>query len=59
MNIQQFAAALDTGHALSLCQDQMKEMQSQIDALNRKMDGLTAVPTSTADPAAGSDKEAM
>lgn len=59
MNIQQFAAALDTGQELKVCQDQMKEMQTKIDALTRRVDGLTAVPTTTADPAAGSDKEAM
>ena len=59
MNIQQFAAALDTGHALSLCQDQMKEMQAQIDALNRKVDGLTSRPITAEGQGDGSDKEAM
>jgi cell division protein FtsL len=59
MNIQQFAAALDTGQELKVCQDQIKNMQSQIDELKGKVDRLTAVPTTTADPAAGSDKEAM
>lgn len=59
MNIQQFAAALDTGQELKVCQDQMRDMQSQINELKGKVDRLTAVPTITADPATGSDKEAM
>ena len=59
MNIQQFAAALDTGHALQLCQDQMKGMQEQIDALNRKVDGLTAAPITAEGQGDGSVKKAM
>jgi transcriptional regulator with XRE-family HTH domain len=59
MNIQQFAAALDTGQELKVCQDQMRDMQSQINELKGKVDRLTAVPTTAEDPAAGSDKEAM
>jgi hypothetical protein len=47
MNIQQFAAALDTGQALQICQEQMKEMQEQINALNEKVDRLSAVPSTT------------
>ena len=38
MNIQQFAAALDTGQELKECKDLMKSMQQQIDALNHKVD---------------------
>jgi cell division protein FtsL len=59
MNIQQFAAALDTGQELKICQDQIKGMQTQIDELKGKVDRLTAVPIIAEDPAAGSDKEAM
>jgi hypothetical protein len=58
MNIQQFAAALDTGQALQVCQDQMKVMQEQIDDLNLKMDRLTA-PSIPGRQADGSEKEAM
>lgn len=59
MNIQQFAAALDTGIALQLCQDQMKVMQEQIDALNHKVDRLTAAPVITEGQGDGSVKKAM
>jgi uncharacterized protein YjlB len=57
MNIQQFAAALDTSHELKVCQDQMKDMQEQINTLNQKMDRLTAVPTTVADPIAGLEEK--
>jgi intracellular sulfur oxidation DsrE/DsrF family protein len=59
MNIQQFAAALDTGHALQACQDSMKEMQTQIDELTKKVDRLTASPTISGGQGDGSEKEAM
>lgn len=59
MNIQQFAAALDTGQELKVCQDQIKNMQSQINELKGKVDRLTAVPIIAADPATGSEKKAM
>jgi len=59
MNIQQFAAALDTGEALKLCQDQMKDMQEQINSLNARIDGLTAPSTAERLAGAGSEKEAM
>lgn len=59
MNIQQFAAALDTGQELKVCQDQMKDMQGQINELNNKVDRLTAVPTTVADPIAGSEEKGM
>jgi transcriptional regulator with XRE-family HTH domain len=58
MNIQQFAAALDTGQALKACQDQMKAMQEQIDALHAKVDRLTA-PSTTERQGDGSEKKAM
>lgn len=59
MNIQQFAAALDTGIALQSCQDQIKLMQEQIDALNKKVDRLSAAPVTTEGPGDGSVKKAM
>lgn len=59
MNIQQFAAALDTGEALKSCQDQMKTMQEQINALNARIDGLTAPSTAERQAGTGSEKEAM
>jgi len=58
MNIQQFSAAMDAGKELKVCQNQMKDMQKQIDSLNRKVDGLTAVPTSADSPTAGSEEKA-
>ncbi|MDD4356021.1 MAG: helix-turn-helix domain-containing protein [Smithellaceae bacterium] len=58
MNIQQFAAALDTGQALKICQDQMKAMQEQIDTLNAKVDRLSA-PSTTERQGDGSEKKAM
>ena len=45
MNIQQFAAALDTGYELKVCQEQMKGLQSQIDVLKDQVDRLTAAPS--------------
>ncbi|MEN6620033.1 MAG: hypothetical protein ABFD50_00570 [Smithella sp.] len=59
MNIQQFAAALDTGEALKLCQDQMKAMQEQINTLNARIDGLTAPSIAERQVGAGSEKEVM
>ena len=44
LNIQQFAAALDTGHELKVCQDQISGLQAQIDELKRQMERLAAVP---------------
>jgi transcriptional regulator with XRE-family HTH domain len=57
MNIQQFAAALDTGKELKICQDQITDLQSQIDELRGQVDRLTAIPSITADPAAGSEEK--
>lgn len=57
MNIQQFAPALETGHALQLCQDTMKAMQKQIDELNKKVDRLTSVPTTSGGQGDGSEEK--
>jgi len=57
MNIQQFAAALDTGKELKICQDQISGLQSQIDKLRGQVDRLTAVPTTVATPASGSEEK--
>ena len=59
MNIQQFAAALDTGQELKECKDLMKSMQQQIDALNHKVDRLTAAPCGAEGQGDGSAKKAM
>ncbi|PKN71229.1 MAG: hypothetical protein CVU54_02065 [Deltaproteobacteria bacterium HGW-Deltaproteobacteria-12] len=58
MNIQQFAAALDTGQELKECKDMMKAMQLQIDDLSAKVDRLTA-PSTAERQADGSVKKAM
>lgn len=59
MNIQQFATALNTGHALQFCQDQMKDMQAQIDVLKQQVDRLTAAPITAEGQGDGSAKKAM
>ncbi len=58
MNIQQFAAALDTGQELKACQEQIKSMQEQIDDLNKKVDRLIA-PSTAERQGDGSEKKAM
>ncbi|MEN6316619.1 MAG: helix-turn-helix transcriptional regulator [Clostridiaceae bacterium] len=58
MNIQQFAAAQDTGQILQQCQDQMKVMQAQIDDLNTKVDRLTT-PSTAERQDDGSEEKAM
>jgi hypothetical protein len=47
MTIQQFAEALDTGHALQKCQEQIGCLQTQINELKQQMDRLMVVPTIT------------
>jgi len=59
MNIQQFAAALDTGQSLQICQEQIKAMQTQIDALHARIDRLTAPSTAERQEGDGSAKKAM
>ena len=59
MNIQQFAAALDTGRELKVCQDQISGLQSQIDELRRQVDRLTAVPATSDVPTAGSEEKVI
>ena len=59
LNVQQFAIALDTGHELKVCQDQISGLQTQINDLRGQVDRLTASPASAADFAASSDKKAM
>lgn len=58
MTIQQFAAALDTGHALQIYQEKMKDLQSQINVLPQQMDGLIA-PSIRERQDDDSEKEAM
>jgi len=58
MNIQQFAAALDTGQELKECKDLIKAMQSQIDDLSAKVDRLSA-PSTAERQGDGSVKETM
>ena len=58
MNIQQFAAALDTGQELRECKGLIKAMQSQIDDLSAKVDRLSA-PSTTERQGDGSEKKAM
>lgn len=59
LNIQQFAAALDTGQELKICQEQIGGLQAQINDLRGQVDRLTASPITTTEPIAGSDKKAM
>lgn len=59
LNIQQFAAALDTGRELKTCQEQISGLQAQINELRGQVDRLTAHPAIAADLPAGSDKKAM
>lgn len=59
MNIQQFAAALDTGQELRECKDLINAMQEQINALNQKVDRLSARSTTTEGQGDGSVKTAM
>lgn len=58
MNIQQFAAALDTSQELKECKELIKAMQAQIDDLSAKVDRLTA-PSTAGRQADGSEKEVI
>jgi transcriptional regulator with XRE-family HTH domain len=57
MNIQQFAAARETGRELQECKELVKGMQSQIDELNAKVDRLSSRPTSTEGQGDASESE--
>lgn len=59
MNIQQFAAALDTGQELKACQEQIKNLQDQIDDLKRQVDRLSAAPPGAERQGGGSADQAM
>lgn len=59
LNIQQFAAALDTGHELKVCQDQISGLQTQIDELRGQVDRLTAVPAGAAETGDSIGKKTM
>lgn len=58
MNIQQFAAALDTGQELQECKELIKGLQSQINDLKMQVDRLSA-PSTAGRQGDGSEKEAM
>jgi len=60
MNIQQFAAAQETGIELQECKNLLKGMQDQIDDLKRQMERLSARPSSSEGQggASGSEKVA-
>jgi len=57
MNIQQFAAARETGRELQECKELVKGMQSQIDELTAKVDRLSSRPTSTEGQGDASESE--
>jgi transcriptional regulator with XRE-family HTH domain len=57
MNIQQFAAALDTGQELRECKETMVSLQSQIDDLRQQVDRLSAVPGTTEGQGDASESE--
>ena len=59
MNIQQFAAALDTGHELKVFQDQMKGLQLQIDTLREQVNRLTAAPSIAEGQGDGSEEKVV
>ena len=59
LNIQQFSGALDATTELQVCKDSIADLQSQVDALRRQVDGITAPPTSLNQRADSSEKEAM
>ena len=59
MNIQQFAAALDTSQELRECKDQIIDLQAQINDLRRQVDRITAPPHGTEGQGDGSEKEVM
>lgn len=57
MNIQQFAAAQDTGRELQECKELVKGMQLQIDDLKSKMDRLSTRPSSSEGQGDASESE--
>ena len=59
LNIEQFSSALETGHELKVCQDQIGGLQTQINDLRGQVDRLTADPTTAAEPGAGLEKKAV
>jgi cell division protein FtsL len=59
MNIQQFAAALDTGQELKACQEQIKNLQEQIDDLKRQVDRMSPLPPGAGRQGGGSADQAM
>lgn len=58
MNIQQFAAALETGEELNKCKDEIADLRKDMIVLKRQVDSLTA-PSIPERPDDGSEKEAM
>jgi transcriptional regulator with XRE-family HTH domain len=59
LNIQQFSGALDATQELHACQDRITKLETQVDALRRQVDGLTAPPVSSDQQADSSEKGAM
>lgn len=58
MNIQQFAAALDTGRDLTACQEQIVNLQDQINNLKLQVDRLSAAPSGAERQGDGSANQA-
>jgi transcriptional regulator with XRE-family HTH domain len=61
LKIQQFSSALaqDATKELKVCQDKIADLQTQVGGLRRQMDGLTAPPVSSDQPADSTAKEVM
>jgi len=59
LNIQQFSGTLDATKELKVCQDSIADLQSQVDALRRQVESLTAPPASSDQQADSLGKVAM
>jgi len=59
MNIRSFYGALGATTELKVCQDRIADLQDQVDALRREVEGLKAPPVSSDQPAEPLEKVAM
>jgi len=59
LNIQQFAAALDSSQELKACRDEISELKAQILESRRQVDSLTAAPSTATEQTASLDKKAV
>jgi hypothetical protein len=59
LNIQQFAAALDTGQEVKACREEIGELKAQVAELKGWVERLSATPPTADGQDVGSVKKAM